>query len=273
MKVKHIIDNELLKRPIRIAVIGAGGTGSALLPRLMQIHHAMKETGHPGGLEVVVYDDDVVSPSNIGRQGFFPCDVGQYKATVLVNRLNMGWGTSWKGLPKRITEDTYFDVDIVIGCVDSRGARKAILSALERHRTSFYYIDSGNGENTGQVLLGEVRKTRTEAYRLPHIGDLFPEMLNDKLDASDDMPSCSVAESLRKQSLAINMMMAVEILNLLWTLIHTGTLEYSGKFINLKSGTSVPIKTDTTVWERMGYVASKTTKRLETTGEEETVST
>jgi PRTRC genetic system ThiF family protein len=254
MKVQHHIKQELLKRPVRIVVIGAGGTGSALVPRLMQIDHAMKATGHPGGLQVTVYDDDVVSESNIGRQGYFPCDIGQHKATVLVNRLNMGWGTTWQGIPKRITKDTYFDADIIVGCVDTRGARKAILSALQVHRESFYYIDSGNAEHTGQVLLGEVRKAKTKAYRLPHIGDLFPEMVNDALDARDDKPSCSVAESLRKQSLAINMTMAVEIFNLLWTLLHTGTLEYSGKFINLKTGSAVPIKLDTAVWERMGYI-------------------
>jgi len=268
MKVNHHINQVLIERAVRVVVVGVGGTGSALIPRLMQIHHAMKATGHPGGLHVTVFDDDDVSESNIGRQGYFPCDVGQNKAIVLINRLNMAWGTSWEAIPKRITTKTHFNADIVIGCVDTRKARKAILSALKGQEKGIYYIDSGNAEHTGQVLLGEVRTdTGNQYYRLPHIGDLFPEMVDDSLDAADDKPSCSVAESLRKQSLAINMMMAVEIFNLLWTLLHTGTLEYSGKFINLKSGSSVPIKMDTDVWARMGYIPKEPKKEKEAENE------
>lgn len=274
MKVTHHIQSDLLKRPVKVVLVGTGGTGSAVLPRLMQIHHAMKETGHPGGLDVIAYDDDIVSQSNIGRQGFYPCDIGQNKAIVLVNRLNMGWGTSWQAVPKRFSERTWTDADIVIGCVDTRKARKAILAALEGNcvgQQKFYYIDSGNAEDTGQVLLGEVRRYDGKTIRLPNIADLFPEMVDASLDAVDDKPSCSVAESLRRQSLAVNMAMAVEVFNLLWTLLSTGTLEYSGKFINLKTGSSTPIKMDTAVWQRMGYVPTMSPPLAETKGEEPTV--
>lgn len=254
MKVKHTLPCGLLNRTIEIVMVGAGGTGSALLPRLMQLHQAMLALGHPHGIHVTVYDDDHVSHANIGRQAFFPCDVGQRKATVLVNRLNMCWGTAWSAVPTRVDDSTAFKADIVIGCVDTRKARLAITKAVRADVC--YYIDSGNSENTGQVVLGELCKgewTR-DAIRLPTANDLFPEMFDPTLDATDDKPSCSLPEALAKQSLVINMAMATEIFNLLWMLLRTGTLKYSGKFVNLETGTSVPIKMDTKTWERMGYV-------------------
>lgn len=255
MKIIHKIHPDLLKGAIRITVVGVGGTGSALLPRLMQLHHAMLALGHPGGLDVTAFDSDTVSESNIGRQGFFPCDVGHNKATLLINRLNMAWGTSWKGIPLRVNKSDRVITDIIIGCVDTRKARAAIMGCVENAHC--YYIDSGNGENSGQVVIGEIGSPATMKRfdRLPTVADLFPEMVDPLLDAKDDQPSCSVAESLKKQSLVINTAMATEIFNFLWTLIRTGELKYSGKFVNLESGMSTPIRMDTAVWARMGYIA------------------
>jgi PRTRC genetic system ThiF family protein len=255
MKFDHITHPSLLTRRIHVAVIGAGGTGSALLPRLMQLHSALLEIGHPEGLHVTVYDDDVVSEANIGRQCFYPNDVGQHKAALLINRLNTHWGTLWHSVTRRLLEtDQLQDVDIAIGCVDSRQARSAILKCLQRSCSGkLYYIDSGNGESTGQVLLGEVFSSWTKGTRLPHIGDLFPDLVDVTQDATDDKPSCSVAEALEKQSLVINATMANEIANLLWILLRHGRLKYTGRFVNLETGNSVPIKVDTEVWAKMGY--------------------
>ena len=260
MKISHTIHPHLLRQPIAITVVGAGGTGSALVPRLMQLHRALLELGHPFGLNVTVYDHDSVSQSNIGRQGFFPCDVGQNKAMLLVNRLNQAWGTSWQGIPKRLNKSDKIKADIVIGCVDTRKARAAIIGSVQNALA--YYIDSGNGENSGQVVIGEIGSDATMKRhdRLPTVADLFPEMVDADLDKDDDRPSCSVADALKKQSLVINTAMAAEIFNLLWTLLRTGSLKYSGKFVNLESGIASPIRMDTEVWARMGYIAPKPKK-------------
>jgi PRTRC genetic system ThiF family protein len=260
LKITHQIHRELLTRRIDITVVGAGGTGSALLPRLMQLHFAMLALGHPGGLSVTVFDNDTVSESNIGRQGFFPCDVGQNKALLLVNRLNMAWGTSWHGIPNRLKKSDRIYSDIIIGCVDSRKARAAIIGSIQKSLA--YYIDSGNGQNSGQVIIGELgsQATMKRHDRLPTVADLFPEMVDASLDDKDEQPSCSMAEALKKQSLVINTVMAAEIFNLLWTLIRSGSLKYSGRFVNLDSGTSTPIRLDTETWERMGYLAPEMKK-------------
>lgn len=255
MKVTHEIRPELLRRTVNVVMVGAGGTGSALLPRLMQLHHALIALGHPGGLHVTVFDNDTVSPSNIGRQGFFPADVGQYKAAVLINRLNMAWGTQWEGDTRRVNRSDRIRADIIIGCVDTRKARAAIMGCVSSAHA--YYLDCGNSENHGQVVIGQIGNgfTMKKWDRLPSVADLFPESVNPELDKGDDAPSCSVADSLRKQSLVVNMAMATAAFNLLWTLFREGKLNYSGQFINLKSGMSMPIRMDTDVWAKMGYIA------------------
>ncbi|MGF6292437.1 PRTRC system ThiF family protein [Paraburkholderia youngii] len=255
----HEIPARMVQRPWRVIVVGAGGTGSAVLPALARLHHAMIELGHPGGIECTVYDDDTVSPTNVGRQGFYPNDVGSYKASLIVNRLNMLMGTNWRAVTQRLNGRTaLFNVDLVIGCVDTRAARKAILDTVGE--THAYYLDCGNDTDRGQVVLGQTmprRQRKASPDRLPHVGELFPDLVDPSKDADDDTPSCSMADALRKQSLVINSAIAVQAFNLLWTLFRTGSLKYSGVFVNLTTGRTNPIPIDPAAWARFGYEAPK----------------
>ncbi|WP_416360875.1 PRTRC system ThiF family protein [Burkholderia gladioli] len=250
--LQHRIPGELLQRPWRVVVVGAGGTGSAFLPSLARLHHAMVELGHPGGIECTVFDDDTVSESNVGRQGFYPSDVGHYKALLMVNRLNNLMGTNWVAEPRRVDSHTRLVADIVVGCVDSRRARHAIVQAAKRGKVR-YYLDCGNETDRGQVILGEFGKARHD--RLPHVGDLFPDLLLAKNDKGDDTPSCSMADALRKQSLVINQAISVQAFNLLWTLFRTGSVSYSAVFVNLATGRTNPVPVDPAAWARFGYDA------------------
>lgn len=248
--IEHRIPTAMTRRAWNVVVVGAGGTGSALLPNLARLHHAMLELGHPGGIECTVYDDDLVSETNVGRQGFYPVDVGQPKATLLVNRLNNLMGTRWEAQVSRVDSRDRFRCDMVIGCVDTRRARKAILGAMARGGGG-YYLDCGNESDSGQVILGQVRGKAAE--RLPHVGDLFPELLDPKGDKKDTAPSCSMADALSRQSLVINQAIAVQAYNLLWTLFRTGTLQYCGAFVNLAAGRTNPLPIDPQAWARFGY--------------------
>jgi len=51
-------------------------------------HSAVKAVGTSVRHRLRGVDDDTVSPTNIGRQGFCPNDVGDYKASFIVNRVN-----------------------------------------------------------------------------------------------------------------------------------------------------------------------------------------
>lgn len=65
--MQHTINPNLMTRPITVALVGAGGTGSQVVTALAQMHYALIKLGHPGGLNVTVIDDDRVSDANIGR--------------------------------------------------------------------------------------------------------------------------------------------------------------------------------------------------------------
>jgi len=254
--MEHNIDPRLLTRAIKVVLVGAGGTGSHVLRRLATMHLAMIELGHPAGLDVLVVDPDLVSKSNVGRQNFWPSDVGQPKAEILVNRCNMLMLTNWKAEVARVTNDTqFYNPDIVIGCVDNRKGRAAILKALTRsvHRSA-YWLDIGNRAHDGQVVLGEVFGTGCKREdRLPHVADLFPDIVDASLDDKDDAPSCSMAEALERQSLFINDTMANVACNLLYELFRYGKLTHHGQFVNIKSGRVTPLAIDPEAWKRFGY--------------------
>ena len=259
--MEHRLDLRLLNKRVDVTVVGAGGTGSQVVAGLAQLHHALVSLGHPQGLRVTLVDDDTVSEANIGRQMFYPSDVGQPKATVLVNRVNLTMGLAWRAVTNRIDAASQLRTDIVIGCVDNRKARQSILSAMSG--AGGYWLDFGNRQHDGQVILGQVQGTWDTpiSERLPHVGDLFPELIDPSQDAADDMPSCSLADALEKQSLFVNRGVAVWGLNMLWELFRHGKLDYHGVFVNLKTGRASSLPVSQEAWARFGYPAKKTRKR------------
>lgn len=269
----HHIEPHLLTREVRILLVGAGGTGSHVLRRLATMHLAMVELGHPAGLNVTVIDPDTVSKTNVGRQNFYPSDVGQPKASILVNRCNLLMQTNWTAEQTKLTENTYLRTrpDIVIGCVDNRKGRAAILGAIRnsnRNSGSTYWIDAGNREHDGQVILGQVAGREKLENRLPHAADLFPEIVDVTQDETDEAPSCSLAEALEKQSLFINDTIANAVCNLLWELFRYGQIKHHGSFINLKSGRVNPLSIEPETWKRFGFnVKKQSTKRRKTVAE------
>ena len=70
----------------------------------------------------------------------------------------------------------------------------------------------------------------------------------------DNLPSCSLAEALEKQSLYINTTVSDFAANLLWMLFTDGVLETQGAFINLKRMMVTPLRVDPEVWSRFGIV-------------------
>ncbi|MBB4805891.1 tRNA A37 threonylcarbamoyladenosine dehydratase [Chryseobacterium defluvii] len=87
--IVHFIDNELISptNPISVNFIGAGGTGSKVLTALMEMNHSLIELGH-AGLQVRLWDDDIITSGNLGRQRFAESETGLYKSVALINRAN-----------------------------------------------------------------------------------------------------------------------------------------------------------------------------------------
>ena len=89
----HFTDNYLINptNPVTINLIGAGGIGSKVLTALMEMNHSLIQLGH-AGLSVRLWDDDIITEANLGRQRFAESEVGLYKSVALINRANRWMG-------------------------------------------------------------------------------------------------------------------------------------------------------------------------------------
>lgn len=257
----HFTDPYLISptNPVTVNLIGGGGTGSKVLTALMEMNHSLTALGH-AGLTVRLWDDDIVSTANLGRQRFAQSEVGLYKSVALINRANRFAGTDWKAQTARFERDSFGKLphnakaSIYITCTDSAHSRFEIAEILKnsssRHHRDDpkYWMDFGNSQYTGQVILstvGEIQQPRSEKFetveRLAFVTEEFGELLNQS-EAEDDTPSCSLAEALDRQELYINSALAQMGCSLLWNLFRNGMTANRGFFLNLKDFQSHPLK-------------------------------
>jgi PRTRC genetic system ThiF family protein len=191
-------------RPIQVLVVGAGGNGSAVALWLPLLHQAMMAWGHPHGLHVTLADGDVVTETNCVRQPFSASDVGQNKATVLINRINMFYRLNWAAHPKHLHRDSLKNNHtplIVIGCVDTRKARQSILHLVSgAGKKTIYWLDLGNNADSGQYVLGQPLNSANprKGTRLRTVAELYPEIADPSV-GEDPLPSCSAQEALERQ--------------------------------------------------------------------------
>lgn len=257
----HFTDNYLLNptNPIAVNLIGGGGTGSKVLTALMEMNHSLIELGH-AGLQIRLWDDDIITDANLGRQRFAECETGLYKSVALINRVNRFSGAFWKAETVKFEKDglgklpEYAQATIFITCVDTIKARfgvAQILKELSNRRnyrdTPKYWLDFGNSQHSGQVVLstiGEIKQPNSEKYEtvasLPMVTEEFGELLRQS-ESEDDTPSCSLAEALEKQDLYINSSITQMGCSLLWNLFRNGMTPYRGFFLNLKDFRTQPI--------------------------------
>jgi PRTRC genetic system ThiF family protein len=262
----HYTHPRLATRAFEVALIGAGGSGSLMLTRLARLAYAMRALGHPG-FKVTVYDPDTVSEANIGRQMFSPSDVGFHKAHILVDRVNRFFGLPWQSMAVRYGDGEHGegDGDLVVVCVDSRHARRAIHNSLRARWMNSYVLDLGNRASDGQVVLGQViarrhgeraregksrKETPPNHVDLPDPYQLLPELVNTKI-AEDDTPSCSVAEALERQELFVNDDVVNSGAEILLNMLRHGQLEWHGAFTNSRTGKRQVINVDPALWKRM----------------------
>lgn len=267
MNSRHFISNDLITRKVRIVVAGVGGNGAQMLSCLARLDIALRELGHPEGLSVVAFDPDSVSEANIGRQIWFPSDLGEYKAVVAVERLNLAYGMNWQAIPAGYdpSQNQIDHYDILISCVDTRSARAKFHHAIKRgYGPRFYWLDLGNLESIGQVVLGQVPKkySGTDAQlRLPMVTELFPSLL-DRSKPEINTHSCSLRISLQSQGLFINDVTARYAAQLLYEFFSKGNLKHHGALINLETLRTNPISIDPVVWTRFGYQLPQTTRKV-----------
>jgi PRTRC genetic system ThiF family protein len=238
---EHHIDQRLLDRRVTIHLVGVGGNGAQMAACLARLDIAIRALGHPHGLFVQAFDPDVVTDANVGRQLYSPSDIGGSKSVITITRLNHFYGLDWEAITTRI-EDHWErpahrngrDGDILISCVDSRAARRHMHEYLFSGDHYSYWLDLGNNEQDGQVVLGTPRSPRAdqasgENARLPCVTELYPELL-DTRQPDENVHSCSVRLSLAAQGLFVNDFVVRYAAQLLYELFSRGrlTLEASG---------------------------------------------
>lgn len=248
-----------------LALVGCGGTGSWLAPAVVRTARVLKEQGVTVGVTFV--DPDHVEHGNIFRQNFCDAEVGRNKAETLALRFSQAWGLEIRAVPRRFKADDLYlaedgrhwgqherQVTVLLGAVDNAAARQTMSQALDGHRAEFdayghalWWLDSGNGKTSGQVLLGSTRDPNrlAEAFVLPDRCNALPspmlqhpELLEarlEELDPSISGLSCEAMAARNAQSLTANQMMAAIAADYLNNLLLTRELRTYATHVDLHS--------------------------------------
>ena len=254
MKRVHYTDNYLInpQHPVTLNIIGAGGTGSQVLTCMARLDVTLRALGHPG-LFVTLYDPDIVTEANIGRQLFGPMDLGLNKAQCLITRINNFFGNDWKAEPrlypsamKEIKRDEV--ANITITCTDNIKSRLDLWNILEKVATSsytdfntpLYWMDFGNAQTSGQVVLGtvpnKIKQPASTLYETVASLKVITRFVKyARVKEVDSGPSWSLAEALEKQDLFINSTLAQLGCDILWKMFRHGVIEHQGLFLNLQT--------------------------------------
>lgn len=225
-------------RPLKVALVGVGGTGSEMLTGLTHLHAALLAQGK-GGLMVHAFDPDTVSEANLVRQRYARADLGRNKAEVLTARVNLACGVWWQAHPEAFGWEAGRESwDLVISCVDTRQARAKLhkYAFASGFRRWLWWLDCGNGAAEGQAVLGEPRHpSRAGFRRLPCATELHPDLRDASLP-EEDAPSCSALEAVKRQGLFTNRQVATHALQLLYEAFFLGRLRHHAYYFNQTSG-------------------------------------
>lgn len=238
-------------------MLGAGGTGGHIAPHLYRLLHALER----GQMRFIVVDGDNVERKNLVRQNFIEADLGENKARVLAERYSTVFGLETEYIPEYIeseqrlkelvtpqiwkTHQSYekgkwrqhylTELVILLGCVDNNKSR-SLCHKVFYQMDDLVYIDSGNGEFTGQVVCGVRSAGRT--MQKP-VGAIYPEIL----DATDKFPtelSCAEASVSAPQAITANITAACAVVDMVYNILARGELDvqsvsFSTTSINVRS--------------------------------------
>lgn len=244
-----------------VMVVGCGGTGGFVAEGLCRLL--------PKKFNIALVDPDTVEARNLDRQNFYDEDLGRFKAQSLAERLSRNFNREIFYDVRPIEQMSVEDRgDLTIGCVDNGPAREKLQYAGYHMGGRFsyckrggWYIDAGNSENSGQVLIGNALLKELQhsfcgevCSKLP-----LPQVQQPALLITQVRPQRNCADAGDEQSPVINRMMA----DLLLTFVHkllTGTLTWMGVYIDLESGAMSPVDAEPATVSR---ITGLTVRQLE----------
>lgn len=148
-----------------IVMVGCGGTGSHLLPNILQYIGSKQMAGSTLNPKIILIDGDDVEEKNLVRQRFTYSDLGDNKAEALARRYSSVFGIkllasseylqTGDNLRKLITDHGSAQGNLIlIGAVDNHRARSIMWDIFLTENRPTYWIDAGNEAWHGQVVLG-----------------------------------------------------------------------------------------------------------------------
>jgi PRTRC genetic system ThiF family protein len=234
-----------------LVIVGCGGTGGFVADGVNRLL-----IGHDD-IRLVLVDPDIVEPHNLRRQTFYEADVGHFKSQVLAERLSKQYGRpiAYSVMPYEID---MFDDNmgggmigkannlIIIGCTDRASARRSIAESFKgKWVQNFWWLDSGNGRSSGQVLIGNAKDKEglKESFdinehtvsKLPIPSLQLPALLIPPTK-SERPRDCAEAVEDDEQSPTINQSMATLVLDMVYKLL-TNKLNYMGAYLDMDAGT------------------------------------
>jgi len=213
----------------RVIVIGAGGTGSMLLPNLARFLRSHSFAG-----SLIIADGDEYSVSNSDRQSFNLSKVGtnkaEYQSMVIASHIpdfadNIEYIPEY--LSKEDIDSMVLDGTIVINCADNNAIRKYVEDRVLQLNTAAH-VCCGNELRNGQVQCS-VRKNGTQVS--PSIYKQSPNF-----NITNDDRSSMTCEEIANlpsggQIIATNMMAASLALNYVVQLFSNSILHNYGDIV------------------------------------------
>ncbi len=130
--------------PWNAYIIGCGGTGGWVAEEAARVL--------PQNAKILLVDNDRVEERNLVRQNFYPGDIGELKTLALAKRLSERYDRPIAYSTFPIAMIPLTGRGLIIGCLDNGPARADIASKVDMD--SFWWVDAGNGNNFGQILIG-----------------------------------------------------------------------------------------------------------------------
>ncbi len=218
-------------RPVKIVMLGAGGTGGHIAPHLYRLLHTLDRPAR-----FIICDGDIVEEKNLVRQNFIRAELGENKAKILAQRYASVFGLETEYLPMFVETEAQLkellkpdlrylprqntvqkELVILIGAVDNNKSRQ-LCHKVFYQMEDLVYIDSGNGEFTGQVVCG-IRSHGRTIYR--PVGAAYPDVLRE----TDKFPtelSCAEASISAPQSITANITAATGVVDMIYNILILG---------------------------------------------------
>lgn len=286
-------------KEVQFWLVGAGGTGSFMAMNLARL--AFELNGRGKAASITIVDPDSVEKGNIPRSNFCFAEIGQNKAETLTGRIARAWGIEVgfvkEGFTPALLQSARDDwsvqspgsnkLSVLVGCVDNHLARLQMHEAVKFYNEQRYssdgarlwWIDGGNGRDTGQILIGNRldEKTICDSARKSPILSLLPapslqhpellkresaKSIERQNQTTEERITCAERIRLGEQSLNVNQRVAVEMSEILAELLLTQTLKRFATYFDLESGASRAVfNTPEAIEKAVNYQPKLKTKR------------